>query len=165
MKKAIVFLMFLSLFRMGYAQSMYVKHKTGNVTSIVLNSIRNVGFNSGQLIVNLKDGSVQPLVLSEIKTLTFTPITGLPDGAKDFFKFRLYPNPVADLLSVELPKSNDNSVRIELLSLDGRMLYTQTDDLQAESVITINVSSLKHGLYLCRILNNNKIHTQKFIKK
>ncbi len=165
MKKAIVFLMFLSLFRMGYAQSMYVNHKTGNVTTIMLNSIRNVGFNSGQLIVNSKDGSVQPLVLSEIKTLTFTPITGLPDGAKDFFNFRLYPNPVGDFLSVELPKSNDNSVRIELLSLDGRVLYTQTDDLQINSVIAINVTSLKQGLYFCHILNDNKLYTQKFIKK
>lgn len=165
MKKAIVFLMFLSLFRMGYAQSMYVKHKTGNVTSIVLNSIRNVGFNSGQLIVNLKDGSVQPLVLSEIKTLTFTPITGLPDGAKDFFNFRLYPNPVGDFLSVELPKSTDNSLRIELLSLDGRLLYAQTVGPQIESAITIDVSILKHGLYLCHILNDNKLYTQKFIKK
>ena len=165
MKKTFVFLMFLSLFRMGYTQSMYVNRKTGNVTTIVLNSIRNVGFNSGQLIVNSKDGSVQPMVLSEIKTLTFTPITGLPDGAKDFFNFRLYPNPVGDFLSVELPKSTDNSVLIELLSLDGRVLYTCTDDLQTESAITINVSSLKHGLYLCRIMNNNKIHTQKIIKK
>lgn len=165
MKKTFVFLMFLSLFRMGYTQSMYVNRKTGNVTSIVLNSIRNVGFNSGQLIVNLKDGSVQSLVLSEIKTLTFAPITGLPDRTKDFFSFRLYPNPVDDFLSVELPKSNDNSVRIELLSLDGRVLYTQTVNSQIESAITIDVSILKHGLYLCHILNDNKLYTQKIIKK
>jgi len=165
MKKTIFFLMFISLFIIGHAQSMYINDKTGNITTIVLNSLKHLSFNSGHLIVNSKSGGAQSIVLSEIKILTFTPITGLPDDAKDFLDFRLYPNPVGDFMSVELPKSNDNSVRIELLSLEGRVLYTQSGDSQTESAITINVSSLKQGLYLCRILNDNKINTQKFIKK
>jgi len=163
MKKIIFFLMFISLFRLGYAQSMYVKNKTGNVTTIVLNSLRYLSFNSGQLIVTPKSGNVQSIILSEIQKMTFTPITSLANTTDGNFEVRLFPNPVGDLLSVELPELKSNTVQIELLSLEGRVLYTKSGNSQ--SVFTLNISTLKQGLYLCRIYNGDKVYTQKFIKK
>lgn len=163
MKKTIFFLMFISLFRLGYAQSMYVKNKTGNVTTIVLNSLRYLSFNSGQLIVTPKSGTAQSIVLSEIQKMTFTPFTSLANTTDGNFEVRLFPNPVGDLLSVELPELKSNIVQIELLSLEGRVLYTESANSQ--SVFTMNISTLKQGLYFCRIFNGDKVFTQKFIKK
>lgn len=155
--------MFISLFRLGYAQSMYVKNKTGNVTTIVLNSLRYLSFNSGQLIVTPKSGTAQSIVLSEIQKMTFTPFTSLANTTDGNFEVRLFPNPVGDLLSVELPELKSNIVQIELLSLEGRVLYTESANSQ--SVFTMNISTLKQGLYFCRIFNGDKVFTQKFIKK
>ncbi len=155
--------MFISLFRLGYAQSMYVKNKTGNVTTIVLNSLRCLSFNSGQLIVTPKSGTAQSIVLSEIQKMTFTPFTSLANTTDGNFEVRLFPNPVGDLLSVELPELKSNIVQIELLSLEGRVLYTESANSQ--SVFTMNISTLKQGLYFCRIFNGDKVFTEKFIKK
>ena len=155
--------MFISLFRLGYAQSMYVKDKTGNVTSIVLNSLRYLSFNSGQLIVTPKSGNVQSIVLAEIQKMTFTPITSLANTTDGNFEVRLFPNPVGDLLAVELPELKNNTVQIELLSLEGRVLYTES--ASSKSVFTMNISTLKQGLYFCRIFNGDKVFTEKFIKK
>ena len=89
--------------------------------------------------------------------LTSAQITAL--SSNDFklnnFKFTLYPNPVNDILNIEM----DSLVKsIEVYSLQGQKVITTTSK-------QVNVSHLSNGVYIVRVEDENgAIATKKLIK-
>ncbi|MCB0625423.1 MAG: T9SS type A sorting domain-containing protein, partial [Saprospiraceae bacterium] len=59
---------------------------------------------------------------------------------------RLFPNPTADLLNVQLPPDLEGPVRLELFSTTGQRL--QTFFLEGPATETLDLSTLQPGLYL-----------------
>ena len=59
---------------------------------------------------------------------------------------RLFPNPTADLLNVQLPPDLEGPVRLELFSTTGQRL--QTYFLEGPATETLDLSTLQPGLYL-----------------
>jgi len=74
--------------------------------------------------------------------------------------FDLFPNPAAERLTIQLP-SGSNSATVQLFDYVGRLALTQDISLGNENV---NVSNLNSGVYLLRVMSNDKIGTQKFVK-
>jgi len=72
---------------------------------------------------------------------------------------RVFPNPVQDFLIVEIDKPYQ--MRGEILDLHGRVVQNLPTIKNGEN---IDVSSLSAGVYILRIVVNNQIFTQKFIK-
>jgi hypothetical protein len=71
-------------------------------------------------------------------------------------EFKIYPNPVQDLLTIQ---SNSEIEKIEIYSLEGKLVLQSTQNL-------FNVQSLENGIYLLKIKTiNGEISTKKFIKK
>jgi hypothetical protein len=72
-----------------------------------------------------------------------------------------YPNPVADKLNVELSEKDS---RIELLSIQGKQLFTLTNIESPQ--IEIDMSEFNSGIYILRIVSDDQnITTQKILKK
>jgi len=71
-------------------------------------------------------------------------------------KLRLYPNPVKDVLKVSLDASGEST--LELLSLNGRSLLTQT----FESSTMLDLSFLSSGLYILKL--NNTFYTKVLVE-
>jgi hypothetical protein len=75
------------------------------------------------------------------------------------------PNPVTDIVTVELPASINNYLFI-LLNIDGRQIWNgQTQSFNSPVKQVINLGSAAPGLYLLHIKNGGNIWTQKIVKQ
>ncbi|MBL0031065.1 MAG: T9SS type A sorting domain-containing protein [Bacteroidetes bacterium] len=67
--------------------------------------------------------------------------------------FYLYPNPVKDNLSLELPDSKMQETYISIFNLFGEKIYQQK--ISNQTKITIDVRDLPEGIYLIQVANEN----------
>jgi hypothetical protein len=72
-----------------------------------------------------------------------------------------YPNPVKDLLSINLANSISGTV-VEILNLTGQVLKKQFVD--GNKLVKIDLSNLSKGVYICRYNNGSDISSVKFAK-
>ncbi len=80
-------------------------------------------------------------------------------NASSAIQLEVYPNPASNLVTVTLPSTVENSVLLEVYDLNGRLilggqqLYTGTN--------TIDVSTLKNGVYLAKFTDGEQIFHRK----
>jgi len=73
--------------------------------------------------------------------------------------FRIYPNPLIDLLTIETEQPGHISV--EITSLNGQLIYSST---MKETSYQIDLSSFQKGVYFITIRSKNSVTTEKIIK-
>ena len=73
----------------------------------------------------------------------------------------LYPNPASNQLTLEIPW-NKSEVLIELISLEGKTIYTQRT---AETVMQFSVNRLPSGMYLVRITGDEGAAIKPLVKE
>lgn len=82
---------------------------------------------------------------------------GLSTGENEFRYYKLFPNPTKDTLLIE---SKINIDKIEVYTLSGKKVLTKDNPKHS-----LNVSTLKTGVYLIFIHSENNTTTQRFIKQ
>jgi hypothetical protein len=93
-----------------------------------------------------------------------SPAMEVPTRAGDI-GFFIYPNPVAGDLYVQLRNSSTGTVQAAILRLDGVLLEsTQWNVAGRSTAKKMNVSHLRGGTYVLRLLMNGRVQTLKFIK-
>lgn len=93
--------------------------------------------------------------LSEIFTFTTEDFNGIAELVIDGLK--IYPNPVNDLLFVEMNSSDIFSA--EILNMQGQVLLEKT----LQNSQSINVADFPNGVYWMKISNDNGVVTKKII--
>ena len=73
----------------------------------------------------------------------------------------MYPNPAVSDLTIQLPAGSTEAT-VEFYDNIGRLALTKK---VSNSEKQINVTSLSSGLYIIKVLAEDKIGTQKFIKE
>jgi len=142
-----------------------LKEKSGTLTSYALNSINKLTFASGNMTVNKKDGSTSAFALTNIRYLNFTNATSIEGISLEKTNLMLYLNPETDQLGIRYESSISEDVQLQILNIQGKVVYQQTLSSQTgTNYTTISVVQLKNGLYLCLLQNGNKLETVKFIK-
>ncbi|NPA38151.1 MAG: T9SS type A sorting domain-containing protein [Chlorobi bacterium] len=76
-------------------------------------------------------------------------------------KLTLYPNPVSDLLHINVPDNISKDARIRISDMSGKEIISTT----INNGNNINVSNLPKGVYSVLIIDDNNILTAKFIVK
>lgn len=149
-----------------HAQTLYILEKTGTQTPFALANVKTMTFTGNNLNVNKKDGNTVSKALTSIQYLSFSPITGIfTPETETTSTLMLYPNPVQDVLNVAYQANDIKAViQIEVLSIDGRVIYSESYDSQKSTLHTINVSGWQRGLYLVHIGNGTEMITKKLIK-
>ena len=75
----------------------------------------------------------------------------------------IYPSPVTDMLYIKnMPEGNGNKNKIYIVSLNGQLLYMEET---ASSEANISCRSYSTGIYLLKIVSEDKVTTRRFIKK
>lgn len=77
-------------------------------------------------------------------------------------KFRIWPNPVSDLLFIQLSESVGFRA-LEVLASDGRLVY-QEDISHAAGVRQVDINALAKGVYTVRLTGINASVTSRFVK-
>lgn len=76
-------------------------------------------------------------------------------------EFRIYPNPVTDYLTIELPNNNSKSI-LKIMSCNGQeyINYETT-----KNFVQLYLVDLPYGYYIIQLIQDNEILTEKIIKK
>ena len=119
---------------------------------------------SGDLNLHLNNLTVQNYPLTSIRSITFSTGTSGQAQQREQVSFRMFPNPVTDLLTIETNMSERGTGTIEIISLDGRTLQTLRANFE-NGTNQVNVSSLAQGAYICRIRNGNHTSSLQFVKQ
>lgn len=81
------------------------------------------------------------------------------------YTLNFYPNPVSDILYLDLTDRDASTAQIQVLSLNGKVLINKTFVLNKRS-IPIQLSSLSSGAYLLKVqMNTGKTSSYKILKK
>ncbi len=160
-----VLLLVLGLTPLQGQTTMTLKQTSDKQTDYILNGIRKLTFpTTGNMTITKITGSTDNYSLTGIRYLKFgdtgTSITTIDDKES----LRLYPNPVVDVLNIEFPIKGNHTYIIELLSIEGKLLYIK-QITSTSSFYQVNISQFQQGIYFCRISNSICIVTTKFFKQ
>ena len=147
------------------AQTVFVRQTSGTQNAYLLSNIEKLSFPSGQITVSLTTGNPDTYSLSNVRYLNFQDLTtGITSEKTQEGTIQIFPNPVAEVLNIQVSQSLCQSYFIEILSIDGRQVYKETVN-QQNNVYQINVAKLSQGLYLCKINNGKTTEITKFFKQ
>ncbi len=129
--------------------------------SIPLDAI-NCGGNVSNMIVRDLQGNV---VYKENISLK-TTVTGIQNLKVDP-SVKLWPNPVSKKLNIRYSGEFQQEITIEVCDLMGKRISTEIfQNISDKHEISLNVESLKTGIYICRISAAGKIiDSQKFSRR
>lgn len=136
--------------------------KVGGSTSISMTDVKTLTFSGGNLIVNKKDTATRSFSLVEMAYVDFSSFLTAISPTSTNKTVLIFPNPVSDVLSVELQLTGGQFVQLEIIGIDGKVCL-QT--LLNSPTTKISVSALPKGLYLCRVQNSEERVVTKFIKQ
>jgi hypothetical protein len=88
------------------AQTMYVNESSGTQTAYTLSNIQKMSFSSGNLTVTKTDNSSGVYALSDLRYLNFSGTTTdlQEDLSVQSQMLKVYPNPVGDILNIDLTR-------------------------------------------------------------
>ena len=147
------------------ADTMFIMNKTGTKTPYLVSDIRKLTFPLGNMLVTKVNGTTSTFILNDLKYFSYKDYT-ITTGNSTLFNhetnLKLYPNPVIDVLNISFGSNNDKSIEISIIDLYGKIAF-QTNT-SGDKNISINLASLKKGIYLCRIKSGDYVTIEKFIK-
>lgn len=82
------------------------------------------------------------------------------ENALSSTEVKIYPNPVSDVLTIDVGKIN-NPYSIKLLSANGTVMKTLEG---REKKLTVNVAGFSKGMYFINISSGNTVKTYRFVK-
>ena len=170
MRYKILIVILISLIGSGQtgvlAQTMYLLNQDDTQTSYLLSEIQKMTFFSDSISIGSNTGSSEIYALNDIHYLNFNDFftTVLPLADKTKGNLHIYPNPVTDVLNFHIQSEMGQQLKIEIFSIEGRIVFTETISHSAH-VNQIQLNTLPKGIYLCRIMNGTTIETAKFIKQ
>jgi len=142
--KIYAFLLFMFELSQIQAQTMYVKQSSGTQAGFTLNSVRKMTFSTGNLTVQKSDNNSNVYTLNNLRYLNFSSITaGVFFNTSDN-QLIIYPNPIVDVLNIDLSGEITKSAIVSILTLDGKIL--QTHHSENTDKLSINLSHLSKGM-------------------
>jgi hypothetical protein len=149
------------------AQRIYIGEKEGSQTAYFLSDIKKMSFSEGKITVFRADHGLDTYTITDVRNLNFMAVTTVvqdPLPIKKEGAIFVFPNPVVDVLNIELSSPLQSAGRIEIISMEGKLVYAEAIDGNAV-VFQVHLSGLAKGLYLCRIKSGLAIETTKIIKQ
>ena len=82
----------------------------------------------------------------------------------DYREIKMYPNPADNYLHISLPQQKSGRLILELFDMQGRLVNRDVIEPDAGNYAgQINVSHLKHGIYILRIRNSEQNFSKKIL--
>ena len=77
----------------------------------------------------------------------------------------IYPNPVSNLLNVNISLNKSENVKVEIFDYTGKIIYTKKVIINnGTNNYKLNVKDLNNGVYLVKITSQNLNYSERFIK-
>lgn len=128
--------------------------------SILINSMN---CDDKELNLILKDAAGNVVYTENISMKSLATFLN-PD--KQVQSVKLFPNPVKDVLNILYSGNNLNELQLEICDITGKRISIQKIyDVESGQNFSLNVNSLRKGIYLCKMFSGKQIiGIEKFIK-
>lgn len=91
---------------------------------------------------------------------------GVDDILNETLSVKLYPNPAAVELTIEISGFKPGSLLLEIINIKGECIKEESHSVFSDyEKLKIDVSGFTTGNYFLRVKNNNKSYTRKFLVK
>lgn len=146
---------------------LYIHAKDGTMASFPLHEIRKLTFPSRTIILNQNNGEMQEFPFIELRQVRFTEFVS---GSKSLEvqqdnNLTLFPNPVNSELTLSIGATSGAMVEIRIVNVQGKTVCIRKEHiLPGNNQITMQLSDLPQGLYICRINDGKNTETRKFLK-
>lgn len=77
--------------------------------------------------------------------------------------FKEYPNPTSNVLFISSDDAISQTSTIEILDLNGKMIFSSNFDFSNNSVFEYSTNGLNSGIYYYRVINGKSVITRKFV--
>jgi len=136
--------------------------KIDSVTTTAYTATELVASTPYTFTVKARDAANNISTPSDVLSVTTSTLTSINDlRATKSNILNTYPSPVEDILNVDLTGHGAGSVSI--LTIEGKLLQEQKTD--GATTLTLNLSQISKGIYLCRYVSTKEIKTVKIIKQ
>lgn len=122
---------------------------------------------NGQVITTTQQEILLPLIMGTNLVKISTDKTCQGTIEKTFINTNsvfIYPNPVKDVLNINMGSMASDNFKVSIRSLDGRLLQSSSHPVE-QGMISVNLPQLPKGLYLLILSSNNNQTVHKFIKE
>jgi len=144
--------------------ALFVKQKMGNNTHFNMSTLKSLTFDSGNVLVNLKDAPTSSFIRTNVQYINFgvnNTTVLFPENGEQNSKQFVYFNRKQDILNIVCGNENSENLQLEIFTIDGKMAIKT---LLYNNINSVSVENLAPGIYICRVMNGNRVLTQKFIK-
>lgn len=147
------------------AQFVLVEDTVGTQTDYPLSNIAHIRFSQGIMTIRLADNNSDAYTLGSLRHLSFSDSLLVSDHTENIADnlLRIYPNPVQNELKIDLSGAVRSYGTLNIMSLDGKLMITRK--LKSSGIISVDVSVLNDGIYICQFINEDGIFTVKMIKQ
>ena len=128
-------------------------NNTGDSNDYVFNA------SAGSLTVIWAIGSSTEYAYHSVRGATALSVS-LGISENNLLSFEMYPNPVSDVLNIQLPTGTEKA-EVGVFDYTGRLV---TSKIISSNDTSIDVQKLSNGIYLIRVSSDAKIGAQRFIK-
>ncbi|KGL63285.1 choice-of-anchor V domain-containing protein [Polaribacter sp. Hel1_85] len=108
--------------------------------------------------VNATNGNGSTSGDQVVTTNTTAQVLGISTAKR--LQFDMYPNPASESISIQLP-SGSNKATVQFYDYVGRLALTKNISSANDN---INVRDLSSGVYILKVISEDKIGSQKFVK-
>ena len=163
--KVFTALLFLFFIQNGIAQNMYVREINNIQTPYSINNISKMTFSSGNIVIDQITGTDVQYNLDSVRYIAFQVYNvGVQEYSTNEERILVYPNPVRNVLNIDLKNVLHKIGTIQIFSMNGSLMQTNTISSNSR-IQQVEVSSLAQGVYLCKITCGLKTETIKFVKQ
>lgn len=147
------------------AQNIFVKENNGTQTAYALNNIQKMTFSSGKLTITETDNNSGVYDLTVLQYLNFTDLSTSIKALEDANNLRLfsYPNPVIDVLMIDLTDAKIINGTLSILNIQGKVLKTKF--ISSSGIVMLDMRPFPTGIYFCQYKNESGLKTVKIIKQ
>lgn len=112
----------------------------------------------------ITSNGVCPADTSLVEVIVRSDCDHLSLGNEKLNELSVFPNPATNAINIANP-SNSESLRVEILDLNGRVVLTDAKALANATEATIDISHLVKGMYTLRVYNGDGQKTFKIVKQ
>ena len=78
-------------------------------------------------------------------------------------KVNVYPNPASNIINLAFGNIEDQAVQVEMMDMRGQQISNQLVKVSANSVESIDISSLTKGIYLIKMTTDSEVATRQIV--
>lgn len=104
-------------------------------------------------------------ILDEVFCIYQNSLITSSEDILDHEEVNIYPNPLSNMLNIDLPPTFDRSVQVEVYNEIGTLVYAQKMQNQNQQALQIDFTELARGLYFIKIFDSENIFSKKLFKE